>query len=105
LAKFLEEREGPRSIALEVPSADAIRDALHAAGIEGSEPTKGKWESSSPVTKEWLTIDPKPALPGNIFFNRLSESKPVTSQHGNWNQVRVGDGEHRPPSGWDGSGR
>ena len=68
LAKFLEQREGPRSIALEVSSAVAIRDSLQAAGIEGSEPRKGKWESSSTVTKEWLTIDPKPALPGNIFF-------------------------------------
>ena len=68
LAKILEEREGARSIALEVSSEGAIRDALHAAGIEGSEPTKGKWESSSHVTKEWLTVDPKPALPGNIFF-------------------------------------
>src|SRR5579864_700952 len=57
LAKFLEAREGPRGIALEVSSAVAIRDALHAAGIEGAEPTKGKWESSSPVTKEWLTVD------------------------------------------------
>ena len=63
LAEFLEEREGPRSIALEVSSAVVIRDALHAAGIEGTEPKKGKWESSSPVTKEWLTIEPKPALP------------------------------------------
>ena len=82
LAKFLEEREGPRSIALEVSSADAIRDALHAAGNEGSEPTKGKWESSSPVTKEWLTIDPKPALPGNIFFIdylRASQLHPNTA--------------------------
>jgi catechol 2,3-dioxygenase-like lactoylglutathione lyase family enzyme len=82
LAKFLEEREGPRSIAVEVSSAGAIRDSLHAAGIEGSEPTKGKWESSSPVTKEWLTIDPKPALPGNIFFIdylRASQSHPNTA--------------------------
>jgi catechol 2,3-dioxygenase-like lactoylglutathione lyase family enzyme len=82
LAKFLEEREGPRSIALEVSSVSAIRDALHAAGIEGSEPTKGKWESSSPVTKEWLTVDPKPALPGNIFFIdhlRTDQSHPNTA--------------------------
>ena len=44
-------------------------------------PTKGKWESSSPVKKEWLTIDPKPALPGNIFFIdylRASQSHPNT---------------------------
>jgi catechol 2,3-dioxygenase-like lactoylglutathione lyase family enzyme/predicted lactoylglutathione lyase len=82
LAKFLEEREGPRSIAVEVSSAVEIRDALHAAGIEGTEPTKGKWESSSPVTKEWLTIDPKPALPGNIFFIdylKASQSHPNTA--------------------------
>ena len=82
LVKFLEEREGPRSIAVEVSSAGAIRDALHAAGIESAEPTKGKWESSSPVTKEWLTIDPKPALPGNIFFIdylRTSQSHPNTA--------------------------
>ena len=82
LVKFLEEREGPRSIAVEVSSATAIRDALHAAGIESAEPTKGKWESSSPVTKEWLTIDPKPALPGNIFFIdylRTSQSHPNTA--------------------------
>jgi hypothetical protein len=82
LAEFLEEREGPRSIALEVSSAVVIRDALHAAGIEGTEPTKGKWESSSPVTKEWLTIDPKPALPGNIFFIdylKASQSHPNTA--------------------------
>lgn len=82
LAKFLEEREGPRSIALEISSAAAIRDALHAAGIEGSEPTKGKWVSSSPVTKEWLTVDPKPALPGNIFFIdhlKTSQSHPNTA--------------------------
>jgi catechol 2,3-dioxygenase-like lactoylglutathione lyase family enzyme len=77
LAKFLEEREGPRSIAVEVSSAAAIRDSLQAAGIEGNEPTKGKWESSSPVTKEWLTVDPKPALPGNIFFiDYLKASQP-----------------------------
>lgn len=82
LAKFLEEREGPRSIAVEVSSAVAIGDSLHAAGIEGAEPTKGKWESSSPVTKEWLTIDPKPALPGNIFFIdylRTSQAHPNTA--------------------------
>ena len=82
LAKFLEEREGPRSIALEVSSAIAIRDSLHAAGIDGAEPTKGKWESSSPVTKEWLTIDPRPALPGNIFFidyMKASQSHPNTA--------------------------
>lgn len=82
LAKFLEQREGPRSIAVEVPSADAIRESLHAAGIDGGEPTKGKWESSSPVTKEWLTIDPKPVLPGNIFFIdylRTSQSHPNTA--------------------------
>jgi catechol 2,3-dioxygenase-like lactoylglutathione lyase family enzyme len=82
LAKFLAEREGPRSIAVEVSSAVAIRDSLHAAGIEAAEPTKGKWESSSPVTKEWLTIDPKPALPGNIFFidyMRASQSHPNTA--------------------------
>jgi len=93
LAKFLEGREGPRSIAVEVSSAGAIRDALLAAGIESAEPTKGKWESSSPVTKEWLTIDPKPALPGNIFFIdylRTSQSHPNT---GDWNQVRVGESE------------
>jgi catechol-2,3-dioxygenase len=77
LAKFLEEREGPRSIAVEVSSAISIRDALHAAGIEDTEPKKGRWESSSPVTKEWLTIDPKPALPGNIFFiDYLKASQP-----------------------------
>jgi hypothetical protein len=68
LAKFLEKQEGPRSIAVEVSSAAAIRDSLLEAGIEGTEPTKGKWESSSPARKEWLTIDPKPALPGSIFF-------------------------------------
>ena len=82
LAKFLEKREGPRGIAVEVSSAPAIRDALQAAGIEGTEPTKGKWESSSPVTKEWLTIDPKPALPGNIFFIdylKASQSHPNTA--------------------------
>ncbi len=82
LVKFLEEREGPRSIALEVSSAVAIRDSLHAAGIEGAEPRKGKWESSSPVTKEWLAIDPKPALPGNIFFIdylKASQSHPNTA--------------------------
>jgi catechol 2,3-dioxygenase-like lactoylglutathione lyase family enzyme len=82
LAKFLEEREGPRSIALEVSSAVAIRDSLQEAGIEGIEPRKGKWESSSPVTKEWLTIDPKPALPGNIFFIdylKASQSHPNTA--------------------------
>jgi len=82
LAKFLAEREGPRSIAVEVSSAVAIRDSLHAAGIEAAERTKGKWESSSPVTKEWLTIDPKPALPGNIFFIdylRASQSHPNTA--------------------------
>jgi catechol-2,3-dioxygenase len=82
LAKFLEQREGPRGIAVEVSSAPAIRDALQAAGIEGTEPTKGKWESSSPVTKEWLTIDPKPALPGNIFFIdylKASQSHPNTA--------------------------
>ena len=82
LAEFLEEREGPRSIALEVSSAVVIRDALHAAGIEGTEPKKGKWESSSPVTKEWLTIEPKPALPGNIFFIdylKASQSHPNTA--------------------------
>jgi catechol 2,3-dioxygenase-like lactoylglutathione lyase family enzyme len=82
LAKFLEEREGPRSIAVEVSSAVAIRDSLQAAGIEGNEPTKGKWESSSPVTKEWLTVDPKAALPGNIFFIdylRASQSHPNTA--------------------------
>ena len=82
LAKFLEEREGPRSIALAVSSAVAIRDSLHAAGIDGAEPTKGKWESSSPVTKEWLTIDPKPASPGNIFFIdylKASQSHPNTA--------------------------
>jgi catechol 2,3-dioxygenase-like lactoylglutathione lyase family enzyme len=82
LAKFLEAREGPRGIAVEVSSAAAIRDSLHAAGIEGAEPTKGKWESSSPVTKEWLTIDPKPALPGNIFFIdylRTNQSHPNTA--------------------------
>jgi hypothetical protein len=82
LAKFLAEREGPRSIAVEVASAVAIRDSLHAVGIEAAEPTKGKWESSSPVTKEWLTIDPKPALPGNIFFIdylRASQSHPNTA--------------------------
>jgi catechol 2,3-dioxygenase-like lactoylglutathione lyase family enzyme len=82
LAKFLKGREGPRSIALEVSSASAMGDSLHAAGIEGTEPTKGKWESSSPVTKEWLTIDPKPALPGNIFFIdylRAGQSHPNTA--------------------------
>jgi catechol 2,3-dioxygenase-like lactoylglutathione lyase family enzyme len=82
LAKFLDAREGPCSIALEVSSAVEIRDALQAAGIEGTEPKKGKWESSSPVTKEWLTIDPKPALPGNIFFIdylRGSQSHPNTA--------------------------
>ena len=82
LAKFLDKREGPRGIALEVSSAAAIHDALQAAGIEGTEPTKGKWESSSPVTKEWLTIDPKPALPGNIFFIdylRAGQSHPNTA--------------------------
>jgi len=82
LAKFLEEREGPRSIAVEVSSAVAVGESLHAAGIEGSDPTKGKWESSSPVTKEWLTVDPKPALPGNIFFIdylRASQSHPNTA--------------------------
>jgi len=81
LAKFLEEREGPRSIAVEVSSAVAIRDSLQAAGIE-SKLTKGKWESSSPVTKEWLTVDPKPALPGNIFFIdylKASQSHPNTA--------------------------
>ena len=76
LAKFLEEREGPRSIAVEVSSAVAIRDSLQAAGIEGAEPTKGKWESTSPVTKEWLTIYPKPALPGNIFFIDYLKASP-----------------------------
>src|SRR5580704_8644935 len=82
LAKSLEGHEGPRSIAVEVSSAAVIRDSLHAAGIESAEPTKGKWESSSPVTKEWLTIDPKPALPGNIFFIdylRTSQSHPNTA--------------------------
>jgi catechol 2,3-dioxygenase-like lactoylglutathione lyase family enzyme len=82
LAKFLEKREGPRSIALEVSSAVAIRDSLQAAGIERTEPRKGKWESSSPVTREWLTIDPKPALPGNIFFIdylKASQSHPNTA--------------------------
>jgi catechol 2,3-dioxygenase-like lactoylglutathione lyase family enzyme len=82
LAKFLEGREGPRSIAVEVSSAVAVGESLHAAGIEGTEPTKGKWESSSPVTKEWLTIDPKPALPGNIFFIdylRAGQSHPNTA--------------------------
>jgi catechol 2,3-dioxygenase-like lactoylglutathione lyase family enzyme len=82
LAKFLEEREGPRGIAVEVSSAAAIRDSLHAAGIEDAEPAKGTWESSSPVTKEWLTIDPKPALPGNIFFIdylRTNQSHPNTA--------------------------
>ena len=82
LAKFLEEREGPRGIAVEVSSAAAIRDSFHAAGIEDAEPAKGKWESSSPVTKEWLTIDPKPALPGNIFFIdylRTNQSHPNTA--------------------------
>ena len=82
LATFLEAHEGPRSVALEVSSAVAARDALHAAGIDDSEPTKGKWESSSPATKEWLTIDPKPPLPGNIFFIdylRASQSHPNTA--------------------------
>ena len=82
LAKFLEQREGPRSIALEISSATAVRDSLRAAGIDGAEPTKGKWESPSPVTKEWLTIEPKPALPGNIFFidyRRTSQSHPNTA--------------------------
>jgi catechol 2,3-dioxygenase-like lactoylglutathione lyase family enzyme len=82
LAKFLEQREGPRSIGVEVPSAVAIGDSLRAAGIEGTEPEKGKWEASSPVTKEWLTIDPKPALPGNIFFVdylRASQLHPNTA--------------------------
>jgi hypothetical protein len=34
------------------------------------------------VTKEWLTIDPKPALPGNIFFIdylKASQSHPNTA--------------------------
>jgi hypothetical protein len=82
LARFLEKWEGPRSIAVEVSSANAIGSALRAAGIEGGEPTKGKWESASPITKEWLTIDPKTALPGNIFFIdylRTSQSHPNTA--------------------------
>lgn len=82
LAKFLDKREGPRSIGVEVSSAAAIRDSLREAGIEGAEPTKGQWESSAPVKKEWLTIDPKPGLPGNIFFIdylRASQSHPNTA--------------------------